>query len=258
MAPWWGDRNGEWPPASVPCPATEADTYDLVCHGEVLSCDLIPWGSNYTFLAALSRTGETEALGIYKPRRGEAPLWDFPDGTLYRRERAAYVAAQALGWEFIPLTVIRDGPHGIGSMQLFVQTEGSPHRPPLTEVHRPELSRIALFDLIANNADRKAGHCLVGTNGRVWGIDHGLTFHTDPKLRTVLGEFYRDEIAAELLADLRTLLGNAARRGALTAQLGELLDHSEVKGFFARAERVTEAGGSYPSLEYYRRRSWPF
>ena len=252
-----GGRNGDWPPASVPCPATEADTYDLVCHGEVLSCDLIPgartthswrrcrgrarrkrWGST-------SRAGRGAALGL--------PRWH-----LYRRERAAYVAAQALGWQFIPLTVIRDGPHGIGSMQLFVETAGPPHRPPLTDVHRTELGRIALFDLIANNADRKAGHCLVGTDGRVWGIDHGLTFHTDPKLRTVLGEFLRDEITAGLLGDLRALLGNAARRGALTAQLGELLDHSEVKGFFARAERVVDGGGSYPSLEYYRRRSWPF
>ena len=111
--------------------------------------------------------------------------------------------------------------------------------------------------MIANNADRKAGHCLVGTDGRVWGIDHGLTFHTDPKLRTVLGEFYRDEIAAGCWRSA-TLLGNAARRGALTAQLGELLDHSEVKGFFAGPSGSPEAGGSYPSLEYYRRRSWPF
>src|SRR5438128_357233 len=107
MAPWWGAERGEWPPASVPRPATEAATYDLVCHGKVLGCDLIPWGSNYTFLVALSHGDQPEALGIYKPRRGEAPLWDFPDGTLYRRERAAYVVCKALGWEFVPLTVIR-------------------------------------------------------------------------------------------------------------------------------------------------------
>jgi hypothetical protein len=258
MAPWWGDRGGEWPPAKVPRPASAAETYDLLCHGEVLSCDLIPWGSNYTFLVALSRTDEPEGLGIYKPKRGEAPLWDFPDGTLYKRERAAYLACKALGWEFIPLTVIRDGPHGIGSVQLFVETEGPPHRPPLTDAHRPELARIALFDLIANNADRKAGHCLVGADGQVWGIDHGLTFHTDPKLRTVLWEFYQGEIADELLADLRGLLESSARRGALSSELEELLTRAEVKGFFSRAERVTEAGGRYPSIDFYRRRSWPF
>ncbi len=237
---------------------TPAAANDLLCHGRVLSYELIPWGSNYTFLAALSHGDEPEALAVYKPRRGESPLWDFPDGTLYKRERAAYLACQALGWGFIPLTVIRDGPEGVGSMQLFVETDGHPHRPQFADGHRAELARIALYDLIANNADRKAGHCLLGADGRVWGIDHGLTFHTDPKLRTVLWEFYQSQIPAELLADVRGLLNSAARRGALTDQLGELLARDEVKAFFARAERVVEAGGVYPSLGFYRRRSWPF
>jgi uncharacterized repeat protein (TIGR03843 family) len=185
-------------------------------------------------------------------------LWDFPDGTLYKRERAAYLVSSALGWDFIPLTVIRDGPEGIGSMQLFIETDGHPHRPQLTDAHRSELARIALYDLISNNADRKAGHCLLGTDGRVWGIDHGLTFHTDPKLRTVLWEFYQGEVAAELLADVRSFLESAQRRAALSAQLSELLARDEVKAFFARAERVLEADGTYPSMSFYRRRSSPF
>jgi hypothetical protein len=224
----------------------------------VLSYELIPWGSNYTFLAALSCGDAPEAFAVYKPRRGEAPLWDFPDGTLYKRERAAYLAGKAFGWDFIPLTVIRDGPEGIGSMQLFVETDGHPTRPQFTDDHRPELARIALYDLIANNADRKAGHCLLGADGRVWGIDHGLTFHTDPKLRTVLWEFYQGEVGDDLLADVRGLLESAPRRGALSDALGELLARAEIKAFFARAERVVEAGGTFPSLNFYRRRSWPF
>jgi uncharacterized repeat protein (TIGR03843 family) len=241
----------------VPRPVSAAAAHDLLCHGRVVSYELIPWGSNYTFLAALSHGNEPEALGVYKPRRGEAPLWDFPDGTLYRRERAAYLVAQALGWDFIPLTVIRDGPEGIGSMQLFVETDGSPHRPQLADAHRDQLARIALYDLMTNNADRKAGHCLVDTDGKVWGIDHGLTFHTDPKLRSALWEFYQEPIPPALLDDVRGLLESAQRRGALHTELADLLSRAEVQGFFARAERVVETG-AYGAVSAYRRRSWPF
>jgi hypothetical protein len=242
----------------VPRPASAAETDAILCNGRVLSYDLIPWGSNYTFLAALARNGDKpEALAVYKPRKGEAPLWDFPDGTLYRRERAAYLTAQALGWDFIPLTIVRDGPEGIGSMQLYVETEGSTHRPPLTDEHRDQLACIALYDLITNNADRKVGHCLVGVEGKVWGIDHGLTFHTDPKLRSALWEFYQEPIPSERLADVRGLLDSAQRRGALQDQLQDLLTRGEVHGFFTRAERVVESG-SYGSVQAYRRRSWPF
>ncbi|HEY7066226.1 MAG TPA: SCO1664 family protein [Chloroflexota bacterium] len=253
----WRERRWDEPPPQVPQPASPAAANDLLCQGRVLSYDLIPWGSNYTFLASLSHGDKPEALAVYKPRRGEAPLWDFPEGTLYRRERAAYLVSKALGWDFIPLTVVRDGPEGVGSMQLFVETEGSPHRPEFTDVHRPELARIALYDLITNNADRKAGHCLLGTDGRVWGIDHGLTFHVDPKLRTVLWEFYQEPIPPDATKDLCGLLASAQRRDALAAELGELLSRAEVHNFFSRAERVLEAG-EYSAVNVYRRRPWPF
>src|SRR5712692_1599411 len=227
MAPRRFERRSEgpWPP--VPRPVSEAAAAEVLANGRVVSYELIPWGSNYTYLAALSHSEEPEALAVYKPRRGEAPLWDFPDGTLYRRERAAYLVAEALGWHFIPLTIIRDGPEGIGSMQLFVETEGNSHRPQLRDDHRDQLACVALFDLVANNADRKAGHCLVGQDGRVWGIDHGLTFHTHPKLRTVLWEFYRGTVAPELLAAVRAFLGSRARSAALRAQLEDLLRSEE-------------------------------
>jgi uncharacterized repeat protein (TIGR03843 family) len=142
-------------------------------------------------------------------------------------------------------------------MQLYVETEGSTHRPPLTDEHRDQLACIALYDLITNNADRKVGHCLVGVEGKVWGIDHGLTFHTDPKLRSALWEFYQEPIPSERLADVRGLLDSAQRRGALQDQLQDLLTRGEVHGFFTRAERVVESG-SYGSVQAYRRRSWPF
>jgi hypothetical protein len=253
----WTERGSGEPPRPLPRLASAAEECDLLSHGEVLSTDLIPWGSNYTFLATLSHGSEPQCYAVYKPRRGEAPLWDFPDGTLYRRERAAYVAAQALAWDFIPLTVIRDGPHGIGSMQLYVETDDQARRTQWTESQRCELARIALFDLISNNADRKSGHCLLGTDGRVWGIDHGLTFHSDPKLRTVLWELYNDPIAPALVDDLRRLLETPPVRAELTAELRELLDRREVEAFFDRAQVVVEAG-EYPTMSPYRRRPWPF
>jgi uncharacterized repeat protein (TIGR03843 family) len=203
---------------------------------------------------ALGRQGAPECLAVYKPRRGEAPLWDFPDGTLYRRERAAYLTARALGWNIVPLTIIRDGPHGIGSVQLFVETADLPGRRELTPAQRQQLACIALFDLITNNADRKGGHCLVAVDGHIWGIDHGLTFHQQAKLRTVLYEFYREPIPPPFLRDLRELLGDAPRRDALQAQLGELLARAEVRAFFARAEQIATSG-RYPPLDYYRRPS---
>lgn len=258
MAQRWLDRWGRDPEPRppVPKPANEQDALAVLTEGEVLSCELIPWGSNYTYLVALGRQGAPECLAVYKPRRGEAPLWDFPDGTLYRRERAAYLTARALGWNIVPLTIIRDGPHGIGSVQLFVETADLPGRRELTPAQRQQLACIALFDLITNNADRKGGHCLVAVDGHIWGIDHGLTFHQQAKLRTVLYEFYREPIPPPFLRDLRALLGDAARRDTLQAQLGELLARAEVRAFFARTEQIATSG-RYPPLDYYRR-PWPF
>ena len=256
MARKWLDRRGEEPRPRVPQPTTQAEALALLTDGAVLSCDLIPWGSNYTFLVSLGREGEAEGLAVYKPRRGEAPLWDFPDGTLYQRERAAYVLAKAIGWDIVPLTIVRDGPQGIGSVQLFVDTDDARGRLELGEEQRAQLACIALFDLVANNADRKGGHCLVGTDGHVWGIDHGLTFHQQTKLRTVLYEFYREEIPAACLAELRALLACPTRRDPLRAELEELLSRSEVKAFFARADDIA-ASGCYPRLDS-QRRPWPF
>src|SRR4051794_18165544 len=161
------------------------DVHALLRDGEIAGLELIPWGSNYTFCATI-RCDERECLGVYKPLRGERPLWDFPSGTLYRREYAAYLVSQAIGWPFIPLTLIRDGPHGVGAMQLFVDAEPARSMREIQDPDELRLARIAAFDFITNNADRKAGHILRDSSGDFWGIDQGLCFNVDPKVRTVL------------------------------------------------------------------------
>lgn len=230
---------------------------DAVLHrlrsGEITECKLVPWGSNYTFAVVLSLPEDDEpALGIYKPRAGEAPLWDFPSGTLYQREYAAYLLADALGWDFIPPTVIRDGPHGIGTVQLYVEPEHDSHYFSFREAHQEELRRMAVFDLVTNNADRKAGHCFRDrSQTRVWGIDHGLTFNTQPKLRTVIWDFCGEEIPAHLVAGLARVRDDAA----IAELLAPRLDPLELHALRARAARLLEAG-VFPELS--SRRNIPY
>jgi len=196
-------------------------------------------------------------LAIYKPRRGEIPLYDFPDGTLYKRERAAYVTAAALGWDFIPPTVIRDGPHGVGSLQLFVDVEPRADFFDFKDNHVGELQRMALFDVIANNADRKAGHCLKSKDGKLWGIDHGLTFNTVPKLRTVIWDFQEAPVPGPLLRQLRAFRADEKRAAALKRELGGLLARAEVDAFFKRVD-TTIARGVYPPMSSRRAMPWPW
>ena len=170
----------------------------------------MPWSSNGTYLVTVTDDEHTTAA-VYKPGRAERPLWDFPDG-LYRREVAAYELAEALGWGLVPETVTRlDGPLDAGSLQRFVDADFEQHYFTLLEMdaHRPALKRMATFDVIANNADRKGGHCLLDAEGRVWGIDHGLCFHSEPKLRTVIWDFAGEALARRDRRDLEQL----ARRG---------------------------------------------
>ena len=146
---------------------------------------LLPRSSNYTFLV---RVGDPDdrLLAVYKPIAGETPLWDFPEGTLGRREVAAFLVAESLGWPWVPPTVLREGPHGEGSVQLFVEFDPARHYFTMREEREDEFRRIALFDAVVNNADRKSGHCLYSTDDRIFVIDHGVCFHDEPKLRTVI------------------------------------------------------------------------
>lgn len=174
--------------------------------GALTLAGLLPWSSNYTFLGHVG-AGSAAIPVVYKPTRGEQPLWDFPRGTLARRETAAYLVSRALRWNLAPPTVLRRGPHGLGSVQLFVDVDQNAHF--FTFRHDPAYRRVlqalALFDIICNNADRKAGHCLAAGAGRILAIDQGLCFHVEPKLRTVIWDFAGQPLPAELRADLRRL-----------------------------------------------------
>jgi uncharacterized repeat protein (TIGR03843 family) len=230
--------------------------------GDLELLGLMPGASNYTFLARLLDPGldpaaaedEPERLVIYKPRRGEAPLWDFPSGTLCQREAAAFEISRAGGFGFVPPTVLRDGPVGIGSVQTFVHHDFECTAFDLFESHAEALRRIALFDLVANNADRKAGHVFPDGQGKVWAIDHGICFHVEPKLRTVLWDFAGEPIAEPDRACLRCL--GAALQGDLAPVLEGLLDPAEVETLRRRVTAVL-AAEAFPAPGPGRTFPWP-
>ncbi len=177
---------------------------DALRQAEIGDLRLVYNSSNYVFLAALTHPTLGPGTGVYKPRRGEQPLRDFPDG-LYEREIAAFEFARLLGWDLVPPTVERHGEHGVGSIQLFIEHDPDEHYFVLRERDGldEQMVRFALFDLLTNNADRKAGHLLLDPGGQVWGIDQGLCFHSQQKLRTVIWDFAGTEIPAPWLDDIR-------------------------------------------------------
>jgi uncharacterized repeat protein (TIGR03843 family) len=210
----------------------------------------MPWSSNATFLVSVCLGGEASDA-IYKPGRGERPLWDFPGG-LYRREIAAWRLSESLGWRIVPETVLRpDGPLGEGSLQRFVDADFSEHYFTLLEQEDllPQLRRMAVFDLLANNADRKGGHCLLTSNRHVWGIDHGVCFHDEPKLRTVIWDFAGEPIAADVRADVARLLTDPP-------PLDDLLHPREVAALLRRAEVVARLP-RFPDPGSDRPYPWP-
>jgi uncharacterized repeat protein (TIGR03843 family) len=192
------------------------------------------------------------ALAVYKPERGERPLWDFPPG-LFKRELAAYRLSEALGWGLVPLTLQREGPYGDGSLQEFIHADFRQHYFTLNEdpAHAARLARICAFDLIANNADRKSGHCLLGPDGRVWAIDNGLCFNVEPKLRTVIWDFAGQPLPEDVRADLLTLV----ERGAPAALEG-LLEDDERAVLLRRARRLAQTG-RFPAEGGGDRYPWP-
>lgn len=231
----------------------DAEFIALMKRAEIADCELVPWGSNYTFAVLLEDpSGEETAIAIYKPAAGEVPLWDFPDDTLYRREYAAYLVSEAIGWKFVPETIIREGPHGVGSLQRYVEPEPGSHYFSFRDEHIDDLKRIALFDVITNNADRKATHCIRGADDRcIWGIDHGLTFNVEPKLRTVIWDFQLEPIERPLRDDLESL----SEDRELASRLRELLTQREVDTFRLRAKRLARAG-VFPPLQSRRNIPW--
>lgn len=232
-----------------------ADILNLLQEGKVEMEGLLPWSSNYTFLVRVcgepAGTHSSEVQAVYKPRKGERPLWDFAQGTLCQRERAAFLVSDALQWHLVPPTVIRKGPHGPGSVQLFIEHDPERHYFTLEgdPIYRRQLQQVSLFDIVINNADRKGGHVLLETgsesndSNRLWAIDHGVCFHSDYKLRTVIWEFAGQPIPADLLADLiRVKEQLCTEPGVLGAQLKVMLTRAEVAALQKRLERLIEQG----------------
>jgi len=231
------DRTGGCPAADV----SGASALDFLAGGELEVLGRIPWASNATLLARIEHQG-LEGLAIYKPRRGERPLWDFPNGTLYRREVAAYRVSAALGWNLVPPTVVRDGPFGVGAVQLYVEADPELTAFELVEAGNPVMQLIAAFDVVINNADRKAGHCLAKPpDDQVWAIDHGVCFHVEPKLRTVLWDFAGQSLEPRVIAELESL-ARAMAGGELARVLAELLAPEEIAALAHRSAGLARAG----------------
>lgn len=216
---------------------------------------LLPGASNATLLARCV-AGEDEVYAVYKPRRGETPLWDFPEGTLHRREVAAYVTSCALGWPNVPPTILRDGPAGPGSAQLFVEADAREHYFTLEDRFPDVFRRVALFDLVVNNADRKAGHCLLGDDDVIWLIDHGVCFSDEPKLRTVIWEFVGEPFPDDAVTDLRRVRDDLADEGPTARELRTLLAAPEVEATVVRIDELL-ASGVYPPPGPGRPFPWP-
>lgn len=229
----------------------------LLAKGELEIQGMLPWSSNYTLLVTVSNE-EMQGLAVYKPRRGERPLWDFPRGTLCQREFAAYLLSDALGWSLVPPTVLRDGPYGIGSLQLYIDCDQDAHLFTMQKEggYDDQLTRLAVFDVLSNNADRKSGHCLKGVDGRLWAIDHGICFHAEPKLRTVLWDYAGEAISDEILADLSLLRDDIRNNGRFIRALEGLLAADEVRAFRRRLDRLIDSG-RYPDPGSNRNIPWP-
>lgn len=211
---------------------------ELLARGEIEMQGLVPWSSNYTYLVKLTR-GEQQAVGIYKPQCGERPLWDFEDGTLCKREVAAFELSEFLGFPNIPLTVLRaDGPQGLGMLQQFIHHRRRENFFTVRDKCRDEMQEIAVFDALVNNTDRKGGHVLLDDRGIVWAIDHGVTFHAEPKLRTVIWDFVDEPIPDRLLTQLEKLRAAIKTNAPLRVQLESLLARSEMRALGARLNEL--------------------
>ncbi|WP_442809775.1 SCO1664 family protein [Streptomyces sp. SR27] len=268
------------PPRSMSSPSTPQDA-ELLAHGELTVRGQVREASNAVLYCSVAHEGR-EAACVYKPVAGEQPLWDFPDGTLAQREVAAYEISEATGWGLVPPTVLRDGPYGEGMVQLWIEADPGARLLALTEdeqpgegwkavgpaqvdedrtallVHAdtPELRRLAVLDAVINNGDRKGGHLLPAPDGHLYGIDHGVTFHVDDKLRTLLWGWAGEELPAEAAGVLDGLDRSLAPGAPLATRLAELLTGAEVAAVRARVGtlratgRHPEPSGQWPAIPW--------
>jgi len=228
----------------------------ILSNGKIDVAGRFLWGSNYTFLVEVKRNEDTIAA-VYKPSRGERPLWDFPIETLAAREVAAYLTSQALGWDLVPPTVLRqEGPAGPGSLQLYVDADVEHHYFTFSDEEKQCLRPVALFDLLINNADRKGGHVLMSPDGHIWSIDHGICFHQEDKLRTVIWDFSNEIIPDNLLTDTEQFYHSLQNDLELQKKYLELLSESELKALVRRTRRVLE-NRCFPEPFTDRPYPWP-
>jgi hypothetical protein len=236
--------------------SAEADA--LLLDGELVVEGRLVDASNATLYAKVS-DGADEITVIYKPVRGERPLWDFPDGTLAQREFATYLIDRALGWDLVPTTTLRDGPFGPGMVQTWVDVDETVDLVALVHSHHPDLQRIVVLDAVVNNADRKGGHLLPLPSGAVKAIDHGVTLHAQDKLRTVLWQWEGQPLPTESLVALEALqdaVGDRRRPGPLAPTLETLLTLAEVQAVRRRVRRLLETGvhpsptGDWPAVPW--------
>ena len=229
----------------------ESNIVHALEHGDITIIGRMPHSSNATFLVSV-QCGETSTQAIYKPLRGERPLWDFEPG-LHRREIAAYLLSQVMGINMVPPTVLREGPLGEGSLQHFIAADVEQHYFTIFEQREDlhdQLRAMCVFDIVANNTDRKAGHCLLGLDDKVWGIDHGVCFAADFKLRTVIWEFGGEPLPDHLRAAIEPLIET------VPLNIATLLSSDEVSALQERVQWLCE-GGAFPIDRSGSRYPWP-
>ncbi|CAM3667592.1 SCO1664 family protein [Nocardiopsis rhodophaea] len=228
------------------------DALDLLRTGELVAEGRLTTASNATLYCTITARGRS-APCVYKPVAGERPLWDFPEGTLAGREVAAFAVSEALGWDIVPPTVYRDGPFGEGMVQLWVDADPEADLIGLArDVRNPGLRRMAVFDAVINNSDRKIGHLLPTRDGRLYGCDHGVSFAEDYKLRTVLWQWQGEPLTEEALAALESLHAQlTARDSAVSTELARHLTRPEGYAVRRRVELLREHRiHPYPSPEW--------
>jgi hypothetical protein len=223
-------------------PPAPASALDILAGGDLEVVGQVPFSSNYVFLARARKDGDEE-LAIYKPRRGERPLWDFPQGSLAGREVAAYLVGKAAGWDLVPPTVLRrQAPLGAGSLQLFIDHDPERHYLTLAETRLEDFIVFAAFDVVINNADRKSGHVLEDADGRLWAVDHGVTFHPHDKLRTVIWHLAGARLDDATVQGLQALKMALSPGEQLVRELGNLLSARELAAMLRRVDRLLNEG----------------